>query len=379
MNSVDEAYQPSTELVRYHIASALTHLLTQAPVQGKAALQRLMAEVASPLFPPDIAGAVRVLNGGPLQRPKEVLVRDFVIATIKATLRGQLADDEPFVGRALTAVAAVTQLHPAITNQVFANDLPRVLRGLDDDDVWRILRLGVSLPATWAHMPDSVRTKLERLVEVVNIGERPEVFLAALGTPVLQSVVGGRVADLEWQDVTALFQRDATAASTSAPLMDQAVNLLVSSGSWNTSNALIAGALLPNASVITAAQLERIASAAVDNVEVEHANGTPGLLWAIREAGSIPIARFLDVLFRFPLAPRFSRVMQDVPDAELHGAMGNAEQLAPGDRVRHPTLGEGNVTAVGRVGVEDSVTVDFGEQWVASRTLVRSRTRLDVA
>jgi hypothetical protein len=57
LNADDEAYEPTPELVRYHLRSALTHLLVHPPVQGKAALTRLFAAVESPLFPKTVPGA----------------------------------------------------------------------------------------------------------------------------------------------------------------------------------------------------------------------------------------------------------------------------------------------------------------------------------
>lgn len=377
MASVDEAYEPSAELVRYHISSALSHLLTQPPVQGKAALQRVMGEVSSSLFPTDVAGALRVLGGGPLQRPKDVLVRDFVIATIKATLRGDYAADAAFVSRALAAVAAVSEMHPAAVDRVMSSDVPRILGGLDDDDLPRVLRLAVALPATWDCMPESVRTKLEQLVGVVNPRERPDVFLAAVATNALDTRVRDRVLDLDWQDIVALFQQDANAASSSAMLVDRAVQLLVASSSWNASNALITAALIPAARAVTEAHLEAITSAATTNVEVEHAHTTPALLVAIRDAGSIPVPRFLDIVLRSDLAARFTVVLDGVAEAALNDAVGDARVVGPGDRVRHPVYGEGTVVDGASSTVDDVVRVDFHEDWVQYRTLVRALSRLD--
>ena len=76
METAEEPYRPPAELVRYHLRSALLHLLVQAPVQGKAALARLGGEVKSPEFPIDADKAFEVLKAGPLQRPKDALLRE---------------------------------------------------------------------------------------------------------------------------------------------------------------------------------------------------------------------------------------------------------------------------------------------------------------
>jgi hypothetical protein len=70
MNWLDEAYQPSPELARLHLRNAITHLLQHPPVQGKAALERLVSEVGSTYFPRDTAKALEYLRAGPLERPR---------------------------------------------------------------------------------------------------------------------------------------------------------------------------------------------------------------------------------------------------------------------------------------------------------------------
>src|SRR5208337_3986552 len=46
-------YNPSPEAVRAHIVHAITHLLSRPPVQGKAAIDKIVADIAGPYFPTD--------------------------------------------------------------------------------------------------------------------------------------------------------------------------------------------------------------------------------------------------------------------------------------------------------------------------------------
>jgi hypothetical protein len=378
MNTAEEAYQPSAELVRYHIGSALTHLLVQAPVQGKAAMTRLMAEVTSLLFPVDVAGATRVLSGGPLQRPKDVLVRDFVLATVKATLRGEHADDDGFGKRALAAVAAVSQMHASLVDQVYSVDLPRLLAGLDDGDVWRVLRLCVALPALEGRVPAAVRIKLERLVEVFGVAQWPHLFLLALRMPMLRDAAESRAARLERDDIGAVFRHDVDTASTSRPLVARAVDLLVSSPSWNSTNSLIAEVLMPAVSFLSEADVEQIAHAADENVEVRNAHGTPGLLLSLRDRGTVSIDRFLDIAFSNNLAMKFPSLIEGVAEPLLVAARGTAHDIGIGHRIRHPTLGEGVVRSVTGSGDGAAVLADFDDPLFANRqSLLRALVRLD--
>ena len=102
VNSTEEAYQPSAELARYHLRSAITHPLQHPPVQGKAALSRLVAEVDSQYFPKSTEDAVRHFSHGPLASPREALVRNFLMVLIKKILL-----DDTVISEEEQAVAAI--------------------------------------------------------------------------------------------------------------------------------------------------------------------------------------------------------------------------------------------------------------------------------
>lgn len=86
MHSVDEIYEPSAELARTHIRNAVIYLLQRPPVQGKAAMERLLNEIGSSYFPIDVKQAIAALQTGPLARPRESLVRNLIIVLLKGTL-----------------------------------------------------------------------------------------------------------------------------------------------------------------------------------------------------------------------------------------------------------------------------------------------------
>jgi hypothetical protein len=378
MNTAEEAYQPSAELVRYHLASALTHLLVREPVQGKAALARLEAEVESPLFPTDIAAAVQVLRGGPLQRPKEVLVRNFFVVLAKGILRGPRATEKKYVHRALAAIAAAVQMHPAVMYQVYSTEVPRILSGLNDLELLRVLRMGVALPAIWDHMPDSVRTKLERAIAVLKITIGPGMFLDAARTPSLRAEVEARVAALDRDDLLALFREDAAVASALRPLVARAIEMLISSNSFEETNSLISTILLRCLAVLTESDFERIARAANENSQVRGGNSTLPLLVAIRDSGVIRPERFFEIFYDSDLGSVFSFLLEDADPAHLAAPRGNALALSVGDRVRHPTFGDGAVDEVEGSGLDAQLLIRFDRAGVGRRYVIRANTRLDL-
>lgn len=65
MSSAFEPYDPSAELARSHIRNVVVHLLQQAPVQGKAALERIVADIQSEYFPLNNKQAVEFFKTWP--------------------------------------------------------------------------------------------------------------------------------------------------------------------------------------------------------------------------------------------------------------------------------------------------------------------------
>jgi len=83
MASDGEVFNPSAELARMHIRSAVEHLLQYPPAQGKYALDSLTSEVESEYFPTDVKKAVVAFESSPLNKARDSLIRNFTIVLLK--------------------------------------------------------------------------------------------------------------------------------------------------------------------------------------------------------------------------------------------------------------------------------------------------------
>jgi hypothetical protein len=160
--SQDQGFNPSGELARLHIRSAVLHLLQHQPVQGKYALERLLLEVDSEYFPDAPTKAAQALASGPLKRPRDSLVRNFVIVLMTDLLTPSL--DWKALMRAFAALSAVKQLHHRIFEITLKDRLPSLFRALPDDalhwGVWVLTRFN----DYWDSLPHDVQLKLEAYV-----------------------------------------------------------------------------------------------------------------------------------------------------------------------------------------------------------------------
>lgn len=132
LTSDDQAYSPSAELARLHLHSAVTHFLQHPPAQGKYALSILQRDVDSDYFPTKQEDARVFFESGPLKKPRESLVRSFVLVLVKVLLK---ESDHQRRARLKSALAAVRELHPVTSCATLAEKLTQLIRNLSDEDL----------------------------------------------------------------------------------------------------------------------------------------------------------------------------------------------------------------------------------------------------
>jgi hypothetical protein len=78
-------FQPTPELVRTHVVHAISHLLQREPVQGKSAIDRVIADIESRSFPLEEDDAYIFLKEKYLARAKDVFIKNLLIVLIIKT------------------------------------------------------------------------------------------------------------------------------------------------------------------------------------------------------------------------------------------------------------------------------------------------------
>lgn len=160
--SEDQVFSPSAELARVHLYSAVSHLLQHPPVQGKYALDRLVKEIDSEYFPHNKDKAKVSLASGSLRKPRESLVRNFVVVLIKKLLKEDV--DWKRKRRVAAAINATAELHPQGHGTVFNEKLSPLLRSLEDAELKRVIAFFQLIPDTWQYVESDVRQRIENFV-----------------------------------------------------------------------------------------------------------------------------------------------------------------------------------------------------------------------
>ena len=199
-----EIYMPTPELARTHLRNVVEHVLQRPPKVGKAAAEQLFKEVQSEYFPIDPKEALEILKRGPLARPKENLVREFLLGITSAALKGDLSVSE--VAKRFAAISAVSELHREHFLKLVTTHFPKLLSKTPDAGLKFVLPLIAKLPEMQPAVDDGLKAKLLRVVEKSPPQDFNIVLTAALQIEPFKLAVAGRIQNLDVESIAAYMK-----------------------------------------------------------------------------------------------------------------------------------------------------------------------------
>lgn len=290
--SEEQPFVPSGELARLHIYSAVTHLLQHAPVQGKYALERLLQEVRSDYFPNDVKKATASLSSGPLKRPRESLVRNFVTVLVKDLL--ETATEWKQRRCATAALGAVKALHGGHFETTLKDKLPALMRAVGDEELHLSTQFLCDFPECWVSLPADVRQRLWSFVEHLP-SEHLDDIGVLLETDPFKIPATRRVKRVTREEFESLVLFDLPAA-----LVERAIDLYLSSTNFAEANGF-AKALARYSGDFSAKQQERLLMGAAENGEVLHSFELGTVITSFRKTEAISPVEFETLLENYGL------------------------------------------------------------------------------
>lgn len=265
MNTLDEPYRPSAELARTHLRNAITHVLQHPPVQGKAALDRLMSDIRSEYFPKVVDDAVTYLRSGPLSRPRDALVRNLVIVLMKALL----PKESPFSLRPqdTAALSAVRKMHREVTESVMRDRLSDIMRQVPDANLYAALEFLLAFPDSWRFIEDDVATRLRVYVRHMPGSDVPKALPIALGIHELRNDALKRLQSISSPDLAQLVEL-APGAAWAEDLIDKALDFYSNAMNFDTANKTAKSLVLPLIPYMSEAQVQRLIESAKENGQI---------------------------------------------------------------------------------------------------------------
>jgi hypothetical protein len=249
------------------------YLLQRQPVQGKAALDRLTAELDSRYFPRAIPDAVEHFQHGPLARPRDSLIRNFGVIILKTVLLGE-EKGQPRQ-RYLAALGALRTMHRQPTEQLLAERLPDILRRVPHDRLWQVLLFLQSVTDVWDYVPPDVQNIIRRYVAAMP-SEDIAYLDTALMLPFLRAEAARRARSLTEQEFGEFLPWDLDSV-----VWDRAITIYLASKSFDAANRRVE-LLTTGANELSKEQIERLIRGAAENIDVKQSFGFPGLIRKIR-------------------------------------------------------------------------------------------------
>lgn len=162
MNLEGEIFNPSAELARLHIRSAVNHLLQFPPSQGKYALERLISEVESKYFPTRKEDILLTLKSSPLIKPRHSLLRNVMVVLFKKALDPEI--DALLKMKIHSVIGAIGILHKVQYDEILNKDLSRIVQQVPDKELKYAVDLLVNIDDSWVYLDNVVQLKLTSYV-----------------------------------------------------------------------------------------------------------------------------------------------------------------------------------------------------------------------
>jgi hypothetical protein len=153
-----EPYRPSAEQARLHLTNAVSHVLSQPPVQGKAQLSRLLGLVSSTYFPLDLGQAVTQLRASEFGRANDALINGFVDMVIFDYFKS----DSPLYWKdqAVAAIEAALEMYRPQVEARLIKQFNRILQDASEAEIVRAVLLIAGVSGSWRYLHQAGREKI---------------------------------------------------------------------------------------------------------------------------------------------------------------------------------------------------------------------------
>jgi hypothetical protein len=172
MTSLEEPFEATAELARYHLRSAVTHLLERPPVQGRAAQLRIFEDIKSEYFPTDPELAIKHFEKSPLTRARFVLVKDIVLGLTTDLLIEDRPEDER--SRQFSALNAVSMMYHKETRDILNDKLSDIIINKVTDDNWDKVIIYLGSISAWDHLSEPCRLKAEAYIDRLQLFKKSQ-------------------------------------------------------------------------------------------------------------------------------------------------------------------------------------------------------------
>lgn len=280
--SPEKVFEPTAELVRSHIATAVDAVLQHGPAPGRKAINRFTTEIAGNAWPSKPEELREYLQERYFARGKNVLRRNLAQVIVK----GCLAPPDDRVGiwkRHRESALALDQIQPALLAEALAIQVGRVEKesGLDDMRIVRFIgALGDLVPA-WEAVPATSVPRFLTLIRNIEFEVLAAwaVLSATTPRPDVEEVIEERLQAASDEEFARVIS-----VRPARKHLSQAIERLQESHAWRVAEFRMEHTVLPLAKFVGAPELALLRTTLEVNGQVREASSMPPLLEQVYDA-----------------------------------------------------------------------------------------------
>jgi hypothetical protein len=170
MTSLEEPFEATAELARYHLRSAVMHCLQRPPVQGSSALKRIWEDIGSEYFPKDSEKATQYFQKGLLASARPSLIKNVIIGLTKDLLTEDRSEDERL--RQFSALNAVANMYHSQVKEILQERLSKIILDKVTDSNWDKVIIYLGTVENWDNLSEPCQLKAIAFMDKLEIFDR---------------------------------------------------------------------------------------------------------------------------------------------------------------------------------------------------------------
>jgi hypothetical protein len=267
--SQDDLYEPSDELVRAHMVTAVELVLAQRPVQGKGIFENFSVDVQSPGFPSAPTAIADYVEQKYLANMRPHILRNFGIIVAKSLIRNTPLEWEPYHSKLPATLLSLKMRRPTEWSSV-ETEVVKLINDDEPTDRLRSVAFLASFPDLITRLDPAVLTALHTtVVHDPSLAEAPQAF-AAVEVGEFRDDLVKRFEALD--DTAAARVLSATAAPA---LWPNALSRYADAGSYRGAEALFDQFISPFRPIMDETQLDELFAGVRNNGQIWFAARTP--------------------------------------------------------------------------------------------------------
>ncbi len=304
LNPGDEIFEPTSELVKVHIVSAITHLLQHPAYYGKGELDLLINYIESQAFPTNKEQIIYFLKDSVLAHARDSLFKEFFTYLIEKCISYELTFQQKI--RYYIIFNTTIELYKRISHRILQVELPKIAATIKDQNVEQILYLVSYSPKIWPFFDDTSRKKVANYVRNLPINNVKLVkWLLSYGP--LKKDIEYRIGSLTDEELTSIISGGAK--SLNPIFLDRIVDFYAQSPSYEYSNEWMVK-YYAYIRYFKPKHVEKIISSAGKNDYITGSYNFEELIINMRNTLIIPTAKFDELLVQHGLYDSLTAKLQ---------------------------------------------------------------------